>query len=38
MALGLIPMLYYWSKKNPYFEMPAKEDRHAVIEEFEQNL
>lgn len=38
MALGLIPMFYYWSKKNPYFDMPAKEDRVAVLEEFEQNL
>jgi hypothetical protein len=38
MALGLIPMSYYWAKKNPYFEMPAKEDRVAVLEEFEQNL
>jgi amino acid transporter len=38
MALGLIPMFYYWSKHNPYFEMPAKEDRHAVLEEFGQNL
>jgi amino acid transporter len=38
MALGLIPMFYYWSKKNPYYEMPSKEDRHAVVEEFEQNL
>ena len=38
MALGLIPMFFYWAKKNPYYEMPSKEDRHAVIEEFEQNL
>ena len=38
MALGLIPMIYYWSKGNPYFEMPAKEDRIAVLEEFEVNL
>jgi amino acid transporter len=38
MALGLIPMSYYWYKKNPYFEMPSKEDRLAVLEEFEQNL
>jgi amino acid transporter len=38
MALGLIPMFYYMAKKNPYFEMPAKEDRHAVLEELEQNL
>ncbi len=38
MALGLVPMTYYWIKHPPYFDMPAKEDRHAVIEEFEQNL
>lgn len=38
MALGLIPMFYYWAKKNPYYEMPAKEDRVAVLEEFERNL
>jgi amino acid transporter len=38
MALGLIPMFYYWSKKVPYFTMAPKEDRHAVIMEFEQNL
>lgn len=38
-ALGLIPIAYYWFvKKNPYFQMPAKEDRHAVLQEFEQNL
>ncbi len=29
-------MTYYWSKKNPYFKMAAKEDRIAVLEEFEQ--
>ncbi len=38
MALGLIPMFYYWAKKNPYYEMPAKEDRVAVLVEFERNL
>ncbi|MGC2168008.1 MAG: APC family permease [Acidimicrobiales bacterium] len=38
MGLGLIPMFYYWAKGNPYFEMPAKEDRVAVLEEFEKNL
>ena len=27
MALGLIPMFYYWAKKNPYYEMPAKARR-----------
>ncbi len=38
MALGLIPMAYYWWKGAPYFELPTKEDRHAVLREFEQNL
>jgi hypothetical protein len=38
MALGLIPMAYYWIKGNPYFDLPSKEDRVAVLEEFEQNL
>ena len=38
MALGLIPMAYYWAKGAKYFQMPSKEDRHAVLEEFEQNL
>ncbi|MDE3083007.1 MAG: APC family permease [Acidobacteriota bacterium] len=36
MALGLIPMSYYWAKGNPYFTIPEKEDRHAVIEEMEE--
>jgi hypothetical protein len=31
-------MTYYWSKKVPYFKMAPKEDRHAVLMEFEQNL
>ena len=38
MALGLVPLAYYWLKGNPYFDMPTKEDRHAVLMEFEQNL
>jgi hypothetical protein len=38
MALGIIPMAFYWLKGNPYFKMPAKEDRIAVLHEFEQNL
>jgi len=38
MVLGLIPMSYYWAKGNPYFDMPTKEDRVAVLHEFEQNL
>jgi amino acid transporter len=38
MALGLIPMTYYWVKGNPYFDLPTKEDRVVVIEEFEMNL
>ena len=39
MALGLIPMCYYWFVvRAPYFKMAAKEDRHVIIEELEQNL
>ncbi len=38
MALGLVPMGYYWARRNPYFDMPTKEDRHAVLLEFEENL
>ena len=37
-ALGIIPMAYYWIKGSPYFIPPTKEDRHAVLMEFEQNL
>jgi hypothetical protein len=36
MALGLIPLIYYWSRGNPYFKMPSKLDRHAQLIEFEQ--
>ncbi len=38
MALGLIPMTYYWARRSPYFQTPTKEDRHAVLVEFEENL
>jgi amino acid transporter len=38
MALGLIPIAYYWAKGNPYFTPATKEDRHAVLYEFERNL
>ncbi len=38
MGLGLIPMFYYWAKKNPYYRMAPREDRVAVLEEFEENL
>jgi len=41
MALGLIPMGYYMYKKNPYFKMPSKLDRHAQdleLVEMQQNL
>jgi amino acid transporter len=36
MALGLIPMGYYWAKGNPYFKMPSKLDRHAQLIELQQ--
>ena len=38
-AAGILPMLYFWLVvKSKYFDMPTKEDRHAVLEEYEQNL
>ena len=38
-GFGVFPMLYFWFvAKSKYFEMPSKEDRHAVLEEFEENL
>lgn len=36
MALGLIPMFYYWSKGSPYFKMATKLERIAQIEEIEE--
>ena len=36
-ALGIIPIAIYW-KKSDYFRAPSKEDRHAVLEEFIQDL
>jgi hypothetical protein len=37
MALGLIPMFYFWFVvKAPYFKMAAKADRRVVIEELEE--
>ena len=36
MALGLIPMAYYWIKGNPYFEIPSTLDRHAQLEEIHE--
>jgi amino acid transporter len=36
MALGLIPLFYYWAKGNPYFKMPDKLDRHAQQIELKQ--
>ena len=50
MAIGLLPMFYFWlgigpwirsmneRYGSPYFIPPTTEDRHAVIQEFEQNL
>ena len=31
MALGLVPMAWYWYKGAPYFKMPEKIDRHAQL-------
>ena len=36
MALGLIPMAWYWYKGAPYFKMPDKLDRHAQQLELKQ--
>jgi len=37
MALGLIPMFYFWFVvKAPYFKMAPKADRHVVIEELDE--
>ena len=36
MALGFIPMAWYWRKGAPYFKMPAKLDRHAQLLELKQ--
>lgn len=38
LALGLIPMIWYWSQGHLYFKMPTKEERVAVLHEFEHNL
>ena len=37
-ALGLIPMGWYWSQGHVYFRMPTKAERIAVMEELEHNL
>jgi len=29
LVIGLIPMIIYWVKRRPYFEMPSKEERLA---------
>jgi amino acid transporter len=36
MALGFIPMAWYWYKGAPYFKMPDKLDRHAQLLELQQ--
>ena len=36
MALGFIPMGYYWMKGNVYFKMPSKLDRQAQLMELQQ--
>jgi amino acid transporter len=38
LALGLIPMTYYWSKGHVYFKMPTKAERIGVLDEIEVNL
>jgi amino acid transporter len=36
MALGIIPLAWYWYKGAPYFKMPDKIDRHAHLLELQQ--
>jgi amino acid transporter len=36
MALGLIPMFYYWAKGNPYYKRATKLERVAQIQEIEE--
>lgn len=37
-ALGFIPMAWYWSRGHIYFKMPTKAERIAVMDEVEANL
>ncbi len=37
-VLGLLPMLYYWSKGSIYFKAPTPEERTAIMQEFEAHL
>ena len=37
-GISVVPITYYWLKGSKYYEMPSKEDRHAVLEEFVQDL
>lgn len=34
-GLGVIPLVYYWVKGNPYYKMPSKIDRVVRVEEVE---
>ena len=36
LALGLVPMAYYWARGNPYFKMPTKLERLARVQEVEE--
>jgi hypothetical protein len=31
-AIGIIPMIFYWSKGSPYFNKPTPEERLAYLE------
>ena len=37
-ALGLIPMIWYWSRGHAYFKLPTKDERLALAREIEMNL
>ena len=37
-ALGIIPMLWYWSRGHVYFKLPTKAERIAVLDDLEELL
>jgi amino acid transporter len=37
-AIGILPMAWYWSRGHVYFKMPSKAERIAVLEEIEELL
>jgi len=37
-AIGLIPMFWYWSRGHVYFKLPTKAERIAVLDDLEELL